>query len=511
MTHTWNHDRAADHIKKKLKEVETVAILDYTRDMSLENIPANKAYKVDAVHLYADILNLDDMLGTTGTEGVRCHRQTLTFLNLHYRAVNRILTRSDARRVDFHNQRLHALVTKPYGDDSAANRVHRAVAIADLIIKVLDQTGDAHEQIPNAKVRVGIDTGMALAVNNGRNGGREPLFLGSPANHAAKMSGGGTAKGIFLTNEARSVIGLAEVDEPKKKALTDEEIKASNEKAKLDVKVEMIVQEWRDDLEANPVGSFEFFRHTPPLRTLDISKLTPGNSRRQEAVSTYADIDGFTNYVARHIDDKPEDVVRVLHVLRAEMDRVLTSDFDGRRIRFIGDCLHGLLCDGTSQTTDEPETVITAVLCSGALRSSFNLSLEKLKEGNIDVGGLGLQIGFELGPMTITRLGMQGDRVRCSVSRGVLQSEKEQLRCGKAETAIGQSAYDTGSNAVRDLFGSNRKVADLDYNEAVEALAENEDKSACAVKAAAFAVAAPAVARAAEVQARPYAEEGATD
>ncbi len=203
--------------------------------------------------------------------------------------------------------------------------------------------------------------------------------------------------------------------------------------------------------------------------------------------------------------------MRVLHVLRAEMDRVLTSDFDGRRIRFIGDCLHGLLCDGTSQTTDEPETVTTAVLCSGALRSSFNLSLEKLKEGNIDVGSLGLQIGFELGPMTITRLGMQGDRVRCSVSRGVLQSEKEQLRCGKAETAIGQSAYDTGSNAVRDLFGSNRKVADLDYNEAVEALAENEDKSACAVKAAAFAVAAPAVARAAEVQVRPYADEGATD
>ncbi|HET7086950.1 MAG TPA: adenylate/guanylate cyclase domain-containing protein [Rhizomicrobium sp.] len=508
MSPSWDHDRAAEHIEKKLGEVETVEIADYTRDMSLENIPTNKAYRVDAVHLYADILNLDDMLGTTGTEGVRCHRQTLTFLNLHYRAVNRVLFRSDARRVDFHNQRLHATVTKPYGESGEGDRVHRAVAIGELIIQVLDQTGDAQEQIPSAKMRIGIDTGMALAVNNGRNGRREPLFLGEPANQAAKMSGGGSAKGIYLTNTARKAIGLEEVDEPKKIALTDEEIKTSVDKANLGVKVETIVQEWRDDLKANPVGSFEFSRHTPPLRTLDITKLTPGNSRRQEAVSVYADLDGFTNYVARNIKVNPEDVVRVLHVLRAEMDRVLSSDFDGRRIRFIGDCLHGLLCDGTVQTTDEPTTVSTAVLCAGGLRSSFNLALEKIEEEEIEVEGLGLQIGFELGPMTITRLGMQGDRVRCSVSRGVLTSEKEQSRCGKAETAIGQLAYDTGTDAVRELFGSKRKTADLDYNEAVEALSEKKDKSARIVKAAAFVAAAPAVARASEVVARPYAETG---
>ena len=58
MPHSWDHDRAADHIDKKLDEVKTVEILDYTREMSLENIPTNKAYKVSAAHLYADILNL---------------------------------------------------------------------------------------------------------------------------------------------------------------------------------------------------------------------------------------------------------------------------------------------------------------------------------------------------------------------------------------------------------------------------------------------------------------------
>lgn len=258
------------------------------------------------------------------------------------------------------------------------------------------------------------------------------------------------------------------------------------------------------DLQKNPIGSFEFSRHTPPLRSLDITTLTPANTKRQEAASIYADIDGFTAYVARHIEEFPEDVVRVFHVIRAELDRVLTCDFDGRRIRFIGDCLHGLLCDGTVHTTDDEETVSTATLCAGALRSSFELALEKLGDEGIDAEGLGLAIGFEFGPMTITRLGMQGDRVRCSVSRGVLASETEQTRCTGDETAIGPLANEAGTKAVRDLFGSRRKVKGLDYNEAVESLAEKGDDTATEAKRAAFAT--PAIEAASERVIRPYSE-----
>jgi hypothetical protein len=36
-----------------------------------------------AAHLYADIVNLDDILGVTEAEGETCHRRTLRFLNLH--------------------------------------------------------------------------------------------------------------------------------------------------------------------------------------------------------------------------------------------------------------------------------------------------------------------------------------------------------------------------------------------------------------------------------------------
>ena len=508
---TWRYDRAKAHIDARLKDVESVEIVDYKRDMSLDSIPTSKAYRMDAVHLYADIVNLDDMLGSTGIEGETCHKRTLKFLNLHYRAVHRILQRSDARRVDFHNQRLHAVISKPYGAASEKDRVNRAVAIAQLIIDVLRETGDSDEHIDDAKIRVGIDTGKALAVNNGRNGYREPLFLGQPANMAAKLASNSKAQGIFLTNEARAAIGLAAVEDAKRAttALSKAEVQACQDTAALDVTKDEIVRDWRTDNQARPIGSFAFSRHTPPLRNLDITSLTPGNSRRLEAASIYADLDGFTKYVADRIDDDEDakDVVRCLHVVRSELDRVLHDDFGGRRIRFIGDCVHGLLVEGTAHTTDAEETISTASLCTGGLRSSFDLALERLGASGIDTGGLGLAIGFEFGPMTVSRLGMQGDRVRCSVSRGMVSSEAEQKRCGGKESAMGPNAYQEGSEAVRKLFGTNRRGSNLDYDTVLDALTADNDRTAKAVTKAAYVQSSPALVRAVGTSFRPHAAD----
>jgi class 3 adenylate cyclase len=508
MAHTWKHDKAEDRITKAIADLKDVEIVDYTRDMSLENIPKNKAYRSDSVHLYIDILNLKDMLGVTDVEGETCHKRTLQFLNLHYRAVHRILSECDALRVDFHNQRLHAVIFKPYDSEAnaEAKRVQRAAAISQLIIDVLNETGDQDENIPNAKIRVGIDTGKSLAVNNGRNKGREPLFLGEPANQAAKLSSGGAASGIYISNKARKAIGKEEVANPKTTKLTSSEIKECQDAANLDVDKDSIIEAWKKDLENNPIGSFGFSAHTPPLKTLDISSLTPSNSRRQDLVSLYADIDGFTNYVATYIESNPEDIVRTLHVIRAELDNVLTDDFEGRKIRFIGDCIHGILCEGTAQTTDTKKSVTEATLCAGALRSSFDLAITKLQKNKIEIGELGLAIGIEYGPTSTTRLGIQGSRVRCSVSRAVLASEVEQQRCNGQETAIGPVAYSKATDAVRTLFGSGRKEAGLDYNEAVEALSDNHDETAKAAKTEAYAASTAAIIKSTLTPIRPYSQ-----
>lgn len=83
-------------------------------------------------------------------------------------------------------------------------------------------------------------------------------------------------------------------------------------------------------------------------------------------------------------------------------------------------------------------------------------------------------------------------------------SEKEQTRCDGRETAIGQAAYDAATEAVQSLFGPTRKAADLDYNEVVKALSEKGDDAAKESKAAAFATAAPAIAKSANLVINPH-------
>ncbi len=501
MAHTWSNDTASERIQKLLKDVETVEVLDYARDMSLENIPKNRAYKTDSVHLYVDITNLLEILETTDTEGINSHKRALRFLNLHYRAVYRILKKCDALKVDFHNQRLHAVIFKPY--DSEAERINKAIAIGQLIIDVLKETGDASEDIPNAQVRVGIASGLSLIVNNGRRSGKEPLFLGPPANEAAKLASEHSKAGIYLTNHARVTIGLAKAVNPKTTPLSTNEVQDASDDADLDVSKEKIITEWENDLETNPIGVFEFSGHTPPMSSLDILALTPKNSRRQDLVSIYADISGFTQYVADHIDSHTEHVIKVLHVVRSELDNVLTKDFEGRKIRFIGDCLHGVLCLGTAQTTEVENSISEATLCCGALRSSFDLAIEKLEAEDISIAGLGLGIGFDFGPTPITRLGIQGDRVRCAVSRSVIAAETAQSGCDGVSTAIGESAYKKARQAVKDLFGASRRVANLDYLDAVESLAD-ADETAKSARDESFKTSKPQVAAAASLIIKPH-------
>lgn len=137
---TWSEDSAKARIAIRLNEVKVVEIKEYVRDTDLSALATGVAYRVDGVHVYIDILNIDEMLNNTDFEGERCHKRTLRFLNNHFRAVRNILLDVDAIQVDFHNQRLHMVVAKPYNDEAA--RIHRAIATAQLIRDVLAKTNE---------------------------------------------------------------------------------------------------------------------------------------------------------------------------------------------------------------------------------------------------------------------------------------------------------------------------------------------------------------------------------
>lgn len=508
MTNPWTVMDAKERIQKRLQDVVDVEIGDYRSGLSLENIPVNKAYRMNGVHIYVDILNLGNILGD---ETDRDLRRALRFLNLHYRAVHRILNDVGAIKVDFAGPRLHAIVTpQASGLVAEEDRVHRAIAVAQLIADVLGEIDGDDEHLPPARVRVGIDTGLVLAVNNGRRGNREPLFLGEPANNAAKLAAFGRGEGIYLSKKARAVIGLSPEEIPGDKALTGPQVKASQDRAQIGVSKDYIAQQWRADLHAEPLKAFQFRAHTLPFSTLNIAKdVSPAQTVKQDAVSIYADIDGFTSYVARHIRLNAKDVVRSLHVIRAELDAVLHTNFGGRKIRFIGDCIHGVLAMGTAYKTDASASVSQAALAAGAMRSSFGLCLDALRDIGVNTDGLGLGIGFDYGALTVTRLGVRGSMIRCATSKAVLSSEAEQQKCGGAETAIGEVAYRVASKPVKDLFSSgNRKASRLDYAKACASLANGGDLVALGNEDRFRAVVSPTVMAVGGASLRAYATQG---
>src|SRR3546814_4018954 len=91
-----------------------------------------------------------------------------------------------------------------------------------------------------------------------------------------------------------------------------------------------------------------------------------------------------------------------IHVIREELNAVLKEDCGGKRVRFIGDCIHGLMTKVQEEDTakdDAPGAVEDAAVCAAAMKSSFDLCLEAVP----GLDDLDLAIGIEYGPVPLTR------------------------------------------------------------------------------------------------------------
>lgn len=445
------------------------------------SIPNGQAVTTHGVHVYADLMDFNDVLTEVGRETPASHERAMQFLHLHYGACDALIEAFDIQRVDFHGSRLHAVVLTPTGAHNERARVDKAVAFSAALTTMVARAGDRYGGEFRTRVRIGIDTGPAIALNSGRSGEPEPLFVGSPANEAAHLAVGDEA-GVYLSPRAeRARTGALLIPVGASRAtdhLISEALGRSfvfdgrDETAgrRIDdafgrfVSRQAVLGESVVEGRVRP-ARFTFQRHNPPLRTIDYANHPPSRAIRMALASLFADISGFTAYVDRSLAaGATRQAVSNLYVLRAEMADVLQRDFGGRKVRFVGDCLHGVLAEGDARETDERETVRKAVLAAGGIRSSFELCRSLLP----GIAGLGIAIGLELGQTPISRIGLSGDSsVRCSASRATCLSEAVQSDCGHDETAIGDAAFAAGDPRVRHLFGPAHVATGLDYDTAL--------------------------------------------
>jgi hypothetical protein len=488
---SWSYSRARERVGKFLSDAPVIRVQrfreDYLTEMRLRNaslgiqngaqstirdLSPGQAIIVDTVQIYVNVINYNDMRLDQGRETPESHARALSFLHLHYASLDRASDQVGAQRVDFHGPRMHAALLQSAGTDLTSQQelIEQALRLARHTIAISEAaTRDIARASTNPVFRVGIDIGTCVAVDSGRGDEREPLFIGGAANHAAKLAEG-DAGGIFVSDRVRALFGLSQKGGLALERLnplngneltTMAQVNLDADSLAMDTEsVRQIIRSHRDATIG--MDGFNFHYHMPPLRSIDYSALRPSNSIRMPLVSIFADLDGYTRYVDEATAaGNVQDPVRDLHVIRAELNAVIQEDFEGRKVRFIGDCIHGLLAVGNSTSTNSPASVEQATVCAGALRSSFEVAQEFLPSAR----RLGLAIGFELGATPISRIGIRGDRaVRVASSNATLSSELCQRMCTGRQTMIGERAYSEASDDTRALFDSGNIATNLDYD-----------------------------------------------
>jgi Adenylate and Guanylate cyclase catalytic domain len=480
----WNEARSRKRIQEHLKTVpqfdDHIALAKAVRALAedrglMSRLPSRKASVVEGAHIYGQLLDFDDLVADRNQgETERSHRNILRFLNMHYRLWDAIVDNDDADRVDYHGARLHAIVTSPEGNPQG--QVERAVALASKLNDATKRVAAAYG-FP-ARIRFGIDQGKCLAMTTGRAYEKDTLFFGPPANHAAKLAAARDEEGIYVAPGAQTAAGAT----ASRKTLTgdmafDEQFVAQAARrysfTRLDEAVTGLIAEARQEV------LFVFHRHTPPLANVSFSQLSPANSVRMGMASIFADIDGFTAFVDAAIrsgSDGIKHAATAVHVIREELNDVLKEDGGGKRVRFIGDCIQGVMAEGRLED-DPPLAIEEAVKCASGMKDSFLLCRKII--GGID--RLDLAIGIEFGPVPLTRIGLRGENsVRCAAGRAVVVAEQVQQSLEGGGIKLGPEALRLATPATRRLFANTTAL--LGYAATVDLLSSPSSPAVAIVR-----------------------------
>lgn len=446
----------------------------------LFSLPRNKAVVVDTVQIYIAITNYDEYRLEEGRETEASHERAMRLLHLYYSAADRVMDNSAAQRVDFHSGRVHAVVLEPGRQGVTRETLAQAFAFIEDFKKVAHTANrELARSEFDATFRIGVDVGTCVAINNGTGCEQEPMFLGSAANHAAKLAFG-KEPGVYVSDRVRKILGFQEFGLVSEfLSLSESELAINSARRAADGRLvfgvqdrqafsDRIVGAWRDEIKRSDLPDFTnprftFFYHQPPLSQIDYAELMPSKSIRMPLVSMFADLSGYTDYIDMAVRAGGiREAVRALFVIRQEFQNVVEQDFGGRKVRFIGDCIHAVIAEGSTLQTDPRGSVASAAMCAGGLHSSFALCKEVL--GGLE--SLGLAIGLELGPTPISRIGIRGDRsVRVASSIATTRSEQMQRDCDASGVKLGPNALGVAPAALEDLFDAAGYSGDLDYGE----------------------------------------------
>lgn len=432
----WDYEKSRERVQAHLDRMGEIEVKKLVRDANLEGLLTETCCReIYGSHVYVNVSNFT-RLASAAPEDEDTYKRLIQALHLYQREVSRIVEGEgifDGYRVHFQGPKLHALFYRPIddGQELASRAVLLQLVLRDFVRSVFNPAFPKYEDFSLAG---GADLGNAIGTRNGPYGDRELLFLGSPANHAAKTVS--TSGRFRLTEELYDALpedlqelctevedGLYQVSPPTQQNL-DELLAAHSIGWDRDASVQRIEADKRQF----PLKDIVYAGADVLIHMDDLSIR---NNKRVLAASVYGDVSGFTQYIDEaETDEDRIAAVRVFHAIRKEMGRVVKTDYEGIRVQFQGDRVQGLF---HLPKDDEAAIAKTAVDVALALQSSMETSL---KECLPEAEPLRLAAGVDMDITLASKLGSRGHRDRICIGEAVEAAARLEERCSGGQTGI---------------------------------------------------------------------------
>lgn len=451
---SWNYDKSLKRIRTHLDSMGEITVEKLKREANLEELLSEtNCREIFGGHIYVDVTNFSS-LASAATANEEDIKRLAQAVHVYQREIARIIEMDDlfdGVRVHFQGSRVHALFYRPI--DAAAEISARALLLL-LVIQdfVQDVFNPAFPKLGNFKVAAGADIGDVIGTKNGVQGDRELLFVGCPANHAAKILGAAgslrvTARVFQALREDLKALcidvdaggDVHEIDDVDQSTLDElcetYDIAWSREKS---------AERLEDDRKQFPLSGIDI---EDADTLIDVEALSVHKSKRVPAASLFADLAGFTAYIDQAEDaDKQKEALRILHAVRKEFTKVVTDDYNGVRIQYQGDRTQAIF---HLPTDDSGAIASKALYAAVGVQSSMEKSLkELLPEAKV----LSVAIGIDIGLTFVSRLGTRGARDAICLGEAVETAAKIEERINGKEIGISTNLYELLPEEYQELF-----------------------------------------------------------
>jgi class 3 adenylate cyclase len=450
----WNKETSTERINTHLDSIEEIEIKELTREMVLDTLSETRCREIFGAYVYANVNNFSRLL-SSGAYAKEDYKRMIQGLHIYQREVSRIVEDVfDGERIHFQGPKLHALFYQPIGNGEslATKAVLLGLTLRDFVNNVFNP---AFPIYGNFSLSVGTDIGTAVGTKNGSQGDRELLFLGAPANHAAKIIP--TTPCIRITSAVFNELpnNLQDLCED----VGDNVYKVSSTQTELDKVLDFYDIAWDrtkskdridDDKDKFPLKDIDY---SSANTLIDIDSLSIKNNKRITAVSVFADVSGFTRYIddATTEEDKKA-ALRVFHAIRKEMATVIKKDYQGVRVQYQGDRVQGIFHLPENNRKDICEEAIGAAV---GLQSSLELCIKEILP---KAKALKLAVGVDIGTTLVSKLGSRGQRDRICIGDAVESAACFEDRTNGGDIGISGNIRTELPEYLQEVFSYNPNV-----------------------------------------------------